>query len=382
MMRGNLTCGACMLAALAAFVGGCRSGHTTMQIDPAQAYVDARSALLQMVDDPDPRARTHALEALAATEGPSAGAAFKEALNDDRLPVLAAAAMAVGKTRYVPAKERLLELAERPDAPAKLKCALIYALHRLGDDRHTSELAVLLRDPEDKWVRAEAAKIMGLMSEPSAIGPLKSLQEDEHEVVVRLQVFEALALLDGDDERSLGMLEAYTKSEFMDDKIIAVEALGKLRHRRAIMVLRRLIDDSGQDLIVRVSAAGSLAQLDDVRGYAMTLRAAVDPEAELRRARGRTGPIRPGEVTILQTRAVMAVAHMGKLAAVDHLHPLLHSSDPAIRAVSAQTILQLLQAYRPKEQAGAKPKPKVAPKPPEEKKQPPRPRLHTSGAKD
>jgi len=66
----------------------------------------------------------------------------------------------------------------------------------------------------------------------------------------------------------------------------------------------------------------------------------------------------------------------------DSLHPLLHSSDPAIRAVSAQTILRLLRSYRPKEQAGAKPKPKVAPKAPEKKKQPPRPRLHTSGAKD
>ncbi len=382
MMRSNLTCGACVLAAFAAFVGGCRRGHTAMQIDPAQAYVDARSTLLQMVDDRDARARTHALEALAATEGASVGAAFKEALKDDRLPVLSAAAMAVGKTRYVPAKERLLELAERPDVPAKLKCALIYALHRLGDDRHTSELASLLRDPEDKWVRAEAVKIMGLMSEPSAIGPLKSLQDDEHEVVVRLQVFEALALLDGDDERSLGMLEAYSKSQFMEDKIIAIEALGKLRHRRAIMVLRRLVDDRGQDVIVRVAAAGSLAQLGDVRGYAMTLRAAVDPEAELKRARGRTAPIQPDEVAILQTRAVMALAHMGDLAAVDHLHPLLHSSDPAIRAVSAQTILRLLRSYRPKEQAGAKPKPKVAPKAPEKKKQPPRPRLHTSGAKD
>lgn len=382
MMRGNVICGACVLAALAASLGGCRRGYTAMQIDPAQAYVDARSTLLQMVDDSDPRARTHALEALAATEGASVGPAFKEALKDDRLPVLSAAAMAVGKTRYVPAKQRLLELAERPDAPAKLKCALIYALHRLGDDSHTSELAALLRDPEDKWVRAEAAKIMGMMSEPSAIGPLKSLQEDEHEVVVRLQVFEALALLDGDDERSVGMLEAYTKSYFMDDKIIAVEAMGKLRHRRAIMVLRKLVDDGGQELIVRVAAAGSLAQLGDVRGYAMTLRAAVDPEVELKRARGRAGPIRPGEVTILQTRAVMALAHMGKLPAVDHLHPLLHSGDPAIRAASAQTILQLLRSYRPKEQAGAKPKPKVAPKPAEKKKQPPRPRLHTSGARD
>ena len=382
MTRGNLSCGACVLAALTALAGGCRSGHTTMQIDPAQAYVDARSALLQMVDDDDARARTHALEALAATEGASAGAAFKEALKDDRLPVLSAAAMAVGKTRYAPAKGRLLELAERPDAPPKLKCALIYALHRLGDDTHTSDLAALLRDPDDKWVRAEAAKIMGLMSEPSAIGPLKSLQEDEHEVVVRLQVFEALALLDGDDERSVGMLEAYTKSQFMDDKIIAIEALGKLRHRRAIMALRKLVDYRGHDLIVRVAAAGSLAKLGDVRGYGMTLRAAVDPEVELKRARGRTGPIRPGEVTILQTRAVMALAHMGDLAAVDHLHPLLHSTEPAIRAASAQTILQLLRSYRPAESAGAEPKPKVAPGAPEEKKQPPRPRLHTSGAKD
>ena len=382
MTRGNLTCGACVLAALAAWLGGCRGVHTTMQIDPAQAYVDARSTLLQMVDDRDPRARTHALEALATTEGRSAGPAFKQALKDDRLPVLSAAAMAVGKTRYAPAKERLLELAARPDTPPKLKCALIYALYRLGDDRHTSELAVLLRDPDDKWVRAEAAKIMGMMGEPSAIGPLKSLQEDEHEVVVRLQAFEALALLDGDDERSVGMLEAYTKSMFMDDKIIAVEALGKLRHRRSMMVLRKLVGDGGQDLIVRVAAAGSLARLGDVRGYRMTLRAAMDPEAELKRARGRSGQIRPGEVTILQTRAVMALAHMRDMAAVDHLHPLLRSGGPAIRAATAQTILQLLRSYRPAASVRTKPVPRLPARPPEEEKPPSPPPLHTSGGKD
>ncbi|KKL83344.1 hypothetical protein LCGC14_1975710, partial [marine sediment metagenome] len=173
---------------------GCVRSSKQLQLDPTRAYVDARTVLRQAAEDPDPRVRTNALEALAVTEGAKAGAIYLQLLGDERLPVVSAAAMAVGECRYDKAMPMLLAYVKDERTSPKLKCSVIYALHRLGNDAFTGQFAELLQN-KDKFVRAEAARIMGRMGEPSAIGPLKSLQRDDREVVVRLNVAEALAML-------------------------------------------------------------------------------------------------------------------------------------------------------------------------------------------
>lgn len=212
-------------------LAGCNTGPKELQIDPVHAYADARTLLLQATGDADPVVRMHAMEALVSVEPKAAGGVILQAIRDDRLPVMAAAVLAAGDICFAPAKNQLLEMAgsEDPEPPPKLMCALIYALHRLGDDTYTGELGALLQH-EDKYVRAEAARMMGKMGEPSGIGPLKSRQADELDVAVRLNIAEALALLG--DERSRNLLEAFTKDQYMESRLIAIEGLGRLPHPR------------------------------------------------------------------------------------------------------------------------------------------------------
>ena len=368
-----------MTLSAAILMAGCEAPAKELRIAPTRAYVDARWVLLQAAEDPDPQVRTHALEALAVTEGKAVGAVFVQSLKDDRVPVVAAAAMAIGECRYAPALPELVKLARNPKTPPKLMCALIYALHRLGNDEFTNTLGALLHH-RDKFVRAEAARIMGKMGVPSAVGPLKSLQRDDFEVVVRLNVAEALAMLG--DKRSLGLLEAFTKSQFLEDRLIAVAALGKLRHARSVYVLQRLVREADQDPIVRVAAAGSLAELGRSEGKEYLLKALRDPEGVLRKARGKGAEIRKTEVVTLQTLAILGLEKLGDVLAVDLVHPLLSSKQGAVRVAAARAILRLLARYRPRGEVPA-PAESGAPAAVGPASRPARrPTLHISGAKD
>ena len=382
-------------------LAGCGSASRELQTPPTRAYVDARSVLLVSADDPDPRVRANAVEALVVTEGRNAGAVYVQALKDDRLPVVAAGAMAVGETRYAPAQPVLVALAEGDRTPPRLLPSVIYALHRLGNDQHTGRLGRLLRD-RDKHVRAEAARVMGKIGDPSAIGPLKAVQRDDMEVMVRLNVAEALAMLG--DERSIGQLEAFTKSQFMEDRLIAIQALGKLRHARSLAVLRRVARNNRQGPIARVAAIGELAGYGERTNTRLACDSARDPEHVLRRFYGKNARIENKDVVTLQTLAVHSLEQMGNELAVDIIHPLLTSTRGPVKVAAARATLRLLRAYCPKPTTGVakaltppsadarKPAtqpatqpataPSVAAAPTPTTRPSVRPKLHSAGAKD
>jgi len=373
-------------------LAGCAGKPAELEVSPTRAYVDARVALETATEDRDPRVRANAIEALAATEGPRAGGRYMQALRDDRLPVVAAAAMAVGDTRYEPALGALEAIAADPHTPAKLMCSVIYALHRLGNDTYTDRLGALVRD-HDKLVRAEAARVMGRMGVPSAVGPLKTLQRDDRDAVVRLNVAESLALLG--DERSIGLLEAFTKSQMVEDRLVAVEALGRLRHARSITVLRRVARDRDQSPLVRVAASGALAGLGEQQNKGLVLRSAVDPRGVLRSVLGRNAQIEARDVVTLQTLAIGALEKMDDKLDVNTLQPTLLAAKGSVKVAAARAVLHLLRDDRPGsgELRAALPTPEPAeaaapetPAPtslPAETVRPtPRPALHTSGAKD
>jgi len=364
--------------------GGCRMGQKELQVEPMRAYVDARSRLLEASDDEEDIVRMHALEALVAVDAKAAGPLIKQAMTDGTsLPLVAAAVKAAGDIRHTAVKETLLAVMADPKTQPKLQCAAIYALHRMSDDTYTSRLGSLLRHSEGT-VRAEAAEMMGRMGERSAIGPLKSLQSDEHQINVKLTIAEALARLG--DERAIGLLEAYTKDQFIDSKLIAVEGLGLLEHPRAVYVLRKTVHSRKVDPIVRVAAAKNLARLGDDSGYGLAMDALTDPDRTLRKARGKRTQIPPKDATTLQVYAAQALANMDREQAVDVLHPMLNSRRASVRVASAQAIMRLLRAYK---RSAPAPKPvipkdgatngaNVAPEAPVGKP----PKLHTSGGKD
>ena len=187
------------------------------------------------------------------------------------------------------------------------------------------------------------------------------------------------------DERSVRVLEAFTKDQYLESQLIAVEGLGMLDHPRSLYVLRKTLGNRQMDPMVRVAAARSLAGLGDDRGYDRARRALTGPRAMLQSVRGKRAEIRPAEVTALQTQAAMALGLMNHTRAVDDLYPLLESPRGAVRVAAAQAILRLLRAYR--HTATTRPAPKTPAPKPKEPPPPvapvaPRPKPHTSPGRD
>ena len=174
---GFLSCAVLGLIAVGV-LSGCTKSKTPL-VDRQKAYVDAQTKLKQAADDPDPVTRANAMEAISKTNGAKAGAVYKQALGDKYPAVRFAAAMAIGDVKYRGAIDTLRGMAKaegldtRAEPDKRVFSAVVYALERLGDSSHTSELGGLLFDDE-KEVRANAAMIMGRLGEKSASVPLET----------------------------------------------------------------------------------------------------------------------------------------------------------------------------------------------------------------
>jgi len=384
-----MTCSIRNLALAGIILAGATGGCTLKKrvaLDLRKAYIDATSTMRQAADDADWVARAVAIEALSQTAGAKAGPVFKEALKDKVPAVRFAAAIAIGDVRYEPAKSVLADMAKEGDdnphaePDKRVFCAVIYALHSMGDARWTKELASLLFD-QQREVRANAAMVMGKMGEPSARVPLRTRLEDELDPSVQLQFVGTLAMLC--DTRQAFTLEYYTKIEVLEDRLDAISAMARIRPPRAVLVLRKMLD-SRQPPSVRVAAAGALAQLGhaDAGLYRLCIRALEKPENMLRRQRGAGAEIPDVEVRLLRRLAAIALGWMNRQEAADVLHPLLRSGDGGVRVAAAMSLVRLLEAYRPVVEPVKQPKPKpIAASQPTAPTRPV-PKLYTAGGKD
>ena len=342
--------------------------------------------LRQAAEDRNPATRVHVMEALPLALGRDAGAMCKQALSDSSAEVRFAAAIATGNLRYKPAREKLLRLAkykvQGAERDARTYCAVIYALHRLGDDSHTGELGELLFDSRQN-VRASAAVVLGKMREPSAAVPLKEALARELDHGMRLELTRSLARCG--DRRALRLLEAYTKAQFVDERVLAIQAMAELRSPMGTRVFLQLLrgDESPR---VRVTAAGALARIgaENRAGFRYCAQAALQPQKIMRRAfRGRREAT-DQETASLQRLAAMAMGWSTRGEAIDVLAALMASNDGGVRVAAAAAILQAMPQYR----RGLKPlrggeARKKEPKPPTEPPVRPKgPKLHSAGAKD
>jgi len=380
------------LAALVAAVAGCEPQvrwdwwqPPPPSHDVGKARIDARTALRQAADAPNAVTRAHAIEGLAQIAGARAGGVYLQALEDPNPTARFAAGMAVGDARYAPAEEKLLRMAEDKQAEPdrRVFCAVLYALHRLGNDSYTPALGELLFDPEAE-VRASAALAMGKLGEPSAVGPLKAMLSDEQEEMVKLQTRESLAVLG--DARSQHLLEAFTKSYFLDLRLASISALLRTGAPRAQVVLKQMLarDKSPR---AKVAAAGALAKLGhiDDDAYALCLRAAESPRQVLREAFGPGREIADIEAASLQQLAALALGRMRRQEAVGVLHPLLQSPEGSVRVAASISVLKLTGGMYEPEPPPPPPPPAVEPQAttaPAMELPPVRPKLHISGPKD
>ena len=331
----------------AAVTTGCHPQTPVVEVDPTKAYIDARTELGQAAEDKDPFTRSHAMEALAQALGPKAGGMLKQALGDPAASVRFAAAMAIGDVRYEPAKADLIGMAKLAGPDKRVYCAVIYALHNLGDDTYTGDLSRLLTEHHEPQVRANAALVMGKMGEPSAVGPIKMMLDHEQDNLVKVNLVEALATLG--DARHERMLEAYTKGYDIGIRLIAIRSLGRSGSIQAARVLRELLHARNPAHVRVVAAAelGKLSQADD-QAYALCVQAATDPDAVIASSSRRRGfdADRP-QPQVLQHLAAIALGWMDRPAAVNVLHPLLKSPYGQVRVAAAMSLIRILKQPEP-----------------------------------
>ncbi len=352
--------GAVLLVAAALQVGGCVNDNEkkeTLQVRPSQALIDARTVLLRSVDDQDPIVRAYALESTADLLGKDAGGAVMQALNDPAYNVRFVAAMSIGEIRYAPAREKLLEMAKpvkgvgEPDY--RVLTAVVYALTQLGDDEYTRKLAgglaSLLRHREPE-IRAAAAWAMGAIGHPSAVAPLKGMVKDEQSDKARQTMIEALAVLG--EQRYQRFLEASKYSD-MENRVSSVRTMGRVGTREMEAVLSDMAW-SNQPPQVRVVAMGELARLNagSKDGLQYIRQCVRGPRRMLEEAMAGRREVESSEVYDLQQMAAEALGKTDQEVAVNDLHPLLSSPDPAVRVAAAMSVMKLLAAYRPETDAG------------------------------
>ncbi len=330
---------------MSATAGGCWWYPTGIRMSRNKAWAAARETLQFAAQDDDPTTRWMAMEALAQTVGVKAGQVFVRGLSDPAPEVRAAAAMAIGDVRYAPAKTAVKAMAEARggrfwETDRRTYCAVIYALYMLGDSTRMEDLGKLLWDKENQ-VRANAALVMGKMREPSAVGPLKMLLDEEEDALVQIQLVESLSLLG--DERARRRIEGYAKHQFVDDQVIAIQAMARAKCPRAALVARERMAWKHPPR-VRVVAAGALGRLGefDRAGYNLCIDSVRDPGAVLRGSSVGDQENMEDHAKSLQQLAAVALGWIGRDGAVDYLHKLLKDKKGAVRVAAAMSILRLL----------------------------------------
>ena len=114
-------------------------------VNPDRAFIDARAELLEGANGADPLVRAHAMEALGQTFGTKEAGVLLQGLSDRYVIVQYASAMALADVVYPPAREKLRRMADRGETlDDRVLCAVILALHRLGDDTHAGKLGKIL----------------------------------------------------------------------------------------------------------------------------------------------------------------------------------------------------------------------------------------------
>jgi len=214
----------------------------------------------------EPVVRMQAIEAFQEV-APREGFQYIEGnVNNGYAGVCFAAVMAVGTLRDSSVLERVRTLAE--DADPNVRIAALYALHRLGDQRRTSELSDFLQKHRDARVRANAALAIGRLKEPGSAHVLNLALRKEQKDAVKLQIMEALALLG--DKAGIERLRFAGHSAAPDQSALALMFLANAGCEEAEDLFRYRLDVADQPEI-KLQAARGLGKLGHDDGLDLAL---------------------------------------------------------------------------------------------------------------
>ena len=285
-----------------------------------------------------PLVRAQALEALGKVAGDQGVIYFLEAMRDPQPAVRFAACMALGSIKHAPALELLRLRLE--DENGSVQAAAVYALHRLGDQTHTSLLAdKLLRDPEVE-VRRNAALVLGEMGEPGSIRLLRHAARDRDEAVM-LQASEAMAILgDGKARRQLAV-QAHDGAGHR--QTLALIAMGRTPDPRFLPVLEFRLHQ-GPHLETKLAAARALGQ----HGRDDGLKLALSNINFNKPTKGLPADPPENQTMRIRSMAALALGAIGDPAALPALKKRLQAQDdPRVQVAAAKAILEILNRKLP-----------------------------------
>ncbi len=285
----------------------------------------------------NPVVRVEAVEALESSRCPEALPWIRSAISDDHPAVRFAACVALGQLGDMTVEARLRERVEDPDPGVQL--AAMFALHRMGHSEQTGCMPTYLLKHEEVTVRRNAALLLGMLGEPSAIKVLARAMRDS-DAGVRHHALEAMARLGNREARQ--ELTFMSNSGVGSEEVFAINALSATGEPTCVDTFRYKLA-TGAHIETRLAAAAALGRhgLDD--GFDIA-----------RRALGVSRPVHndpedppAGQIMRIRQMAAAALAAIGRMEALPALQDLMETNDdPRVQVSAAQAILEILAADR------------------------------------
>lgn len=243
------------LALLSLVCGGEPSGKVSLE--------KAETMLPRALDSREPALHAAAMEVYRELNRDAPpGSNLAELLRDEGASVRLTTMMLKARRRRR-TDAAYLDRAFREEPDASVRLAAVYGLARLGRVRYIQSLADGLRD-ESPAVRRNAAMILGLLSNRSAVGMLREHLNDR-DPVMRLNVAEAMARLG--DRSGLPVVRAIAGGAGGEPwwRVSAILLLGRIGvPSQDIASLREMeIPEHRSTVGARLAAFGARAQLGD-----------------------------------------------------------------------------------------------------------------------
>lgn len=317
-----------MLAAGTAY--GQATEHATVL---AHARPRAIEQVLASSESDDPYLRANAMEA-AGTLPERALPLVQLGLEDEHPVVRFAALVTLGRLKLTNASETVLEMTV-DDESASVRAAARFAAHATGADVDLSPLSTMLASPSAS-LRANVAILLAELDDRSAVPMLAELSrapmprvDAARQALTRIQTAETMAKLG--DEASVDALRAGAYSSIDEVRVLAVQALGRVKDRQMASALKHMLEQEGErrpPIEVRIAAAEALARMGD--GHSQSL-------ATLLEGASMNEPP-------IQAQAAMALGHLTAREAADRLIELLEHDHEQVRLAAAAAILRALEA--------------------------------------
>lgn len=338
-MRGLSTAAVLLAAAIVAGTGCATNPYQPGATATVQLKARAMESLKQGIRYPHvPVVRCQAIEALRRVAPEEGLPWIRSALLDEAAGVRFAACAALGELQDAGSRSRFEKLLSDPDRSVRL--AAVFALHRLGDTRQSSQLAEALLYDRNSGVRRNAVLLLGLLGEPGAVKLLARVMEDADEGL-RLQALESMARLGS--PQACDQLLFHAHSGLGARETFAINALAETRDRRFLDLYQERLRRARHPE-TRMAAARALGMLGDPAGLVEARRLLTFDQPDRSAAVSRDDL---PEVQIIRVRqlAALALGAIGRAEALPGLARAIHEPyDPRVELAAALAVLQILRS--------------------------------------